>query len=665
MLLKNLQSEIFSSIIIVGSHHHLLTHQFKHIGYCIKRSVTQQNYCAILNFYLCASSPASIMNWSLSHLRLLIFFFVTQVLLLFADVVTDLMSGLKLLNSREPWNDGIVLYPYYFFDNGIATFICMFLPSLPALMSLLWQLVQTQGKISNTMLTEFIFELPFCNVIKKLQYFLQLCFLDSTCPHNFALISEVKRLSLSASAYEAFLESVPQLWIQLTIFYINLIQNQEFCGLVLQISSVLLSFTSCCLSAINLFLMLRPSYFSDSNNSFKVKLVYLPMVALEGAGVCFLWLIIFAEVQLYAFFPFVFYTIIRFAIAITCCKKQNKGRYVKEVLIEVILSGFAPFIPWTPKKCVNLQNLMLNLLGAATMPFIILIIIMLTGININFKNIAIGSCVFMGICFLCIVIQWLGCYRNLYRISKIFTICCIEPVIHRSMIIYWLKNPKLDQQMGDSNLTFPEYFDKFIAISNELNKPELTNWDTVLHFAFRENQFVALIRMIQNGGNPFIRNKKGESVITLLESLTEEQAQIKEQLQEAIKNFEEKYPSTDQESGVHSAARKNQLKKLKRYKLFSASFDPYNNKRQKPVEVAMECGHLEVALFLMENTDGFFPRDEWKTFAPFLSTYSQDPNLRNKCLKFLANQTPEALDALKDKYPLVFKNLDDDGVLEA
>ena len=171
--------------------------------------------------------------------------------------------------------------------------------------------------------------------------------------------------------------------------------------------------------------------------------------------------------------------------------------------------------------------------------------------------------------------------------------------------------------------------------------------------------------MIQNGGNPFIRNKKGESVITLLESLTEEQAQIKEQLQEAIKNFEEKYPSTDQESGVHSAARKNQLKKLKRYKLFSASFDPYNNKRQKPVEVAMECGHLEVALFLMENTDGLFPREEWKTYNSFLPTYSQDLNLRRKCVEFLANQAPESLNALKEKYPRVFKIYEDVGVSEA
>ena len=171
--------------------------------------------------------------------------------------------------------------------------------------------------------------------------------------------------------------------------------------------------------------------------------------------------------------------------------------------------------------------------------------------------------------------------------------------------------------------------------------------------------------MIQNGGNPFIRNKAGESINKQLESLTGEQADIKEQLQEAIRSFDEKYPIKDEESVVHCAARNNQLKKLRTYKFFCASFDSYNNKRQKPVEVAIECGHLEVAVFLMENSDVFFPRQEWKTYESFLTTYSQNPNLRKKCLMFLANQSSESLEALKDKYPSVLENLEGVGVSEA
>ena len=79
----------------------------------------------------------------------------------------------------------------------------------------------------------------------------------------------------------------------------------------------------------------------------------------------------------------------------------------------------------------------------------------------------------------------------------------------------------------------------------------------------------------------------------------------------------------------------------------------------------MECGHLETALFLMKNTVGIFPREEWKTHESFLSTYFQDPNLRKKCAEFLANQAPESLNALKDKYPRFFKIYEDVGVSEA
>jgi hypothetical protein len=45
---------------------------------------------------------------------------------------------------------------------------------------------------------------------------------------------------------------------------------------------------------------------------------------------------------------------------------------------------------------------------------------------------------------------------------------------------------------------------------------------------------------------------------------------------------------------------------LKFYNFFNASFDSFNYKREKPVEVAIESGHLEAALYLMENMKDVF-----------------------------------------------------------
>jgi hypothetical protein len=45
---------------------------------------------------------------------------------------------------------------------------------------------------------------------------------------------------------------------------------------------------------------------------------------------------------------------------------------------------------------------------------------------------------------------------------------------------------------------------------------------------------------------------------------------------------------------------------LKAYKFLNASFDSFNNKREKPVEVAMERGHLKATLYLMGNMENVF-----------------------------------------------------------
>ena len=91
------------------------------------------------------------MIWSFAQVRLLGFFFVTQVLLVFGDMVTDLIFGFKVLILFS--ENKVEIY----FHFSIATFICILLPSLPALIGLLWSLARNRGKISKIMLREFFF----------------------------------------------------------------------------------------------------------------------------------------------------------------------------------------------------------------------------------------------------------------------------------------------------------------------------------------------------------------------------------------------------------------------------------------------------------------------------------------------------------------------------
>ena len=89
---------------------------------------------------------------------------------------------------------------------------------------------------------------------------------------------------------------------------------------------------------------------------------------------------------------------------------------------------------------------------------------------------------------------------------------------------------------------FPEFFHHFLGSSNDMNQPELENHDTALHIAFRERKFNALIKMIQNGGNPFLKNKEGLSIEMMAKSLSDADKDIREVMMEEIDSFNTNYP---------------------------------------------------------------------------------------------------------------------------
>jgi hypothetical protein len=81
------------------------------------------------------------------------------------------------------------------------------------------------------------------------------------------------------------------------------------------------------------------------------------------------------------------------------------------------------------------------------------------------------------------VLDYLGNYHNLYKVSKC---CCCSPIVHRSMIYDYLVYPNLFDL--NTNEDFPTFFKSFLK-DIKLNVPLPHTGDTVLHVAFQHKRF--------------------------------------------------------------------------------------------------------------------------------------------------------------------------------
>ena len=162
--------------------------------------------------------------------------------------------------------------------------------------------------------------------------------------------------------------------------------------------------------------------------------------------------------------------------------------------------------------------------------------------------------------------------------------------------------------------------------------------DTVMHYAVKQHRYPELLEMLCHGGNPFVKNKEGESVASILENSSMDEAIVDEEnsismkddtilhpmivdgelsplqqqrhskiIQEIKSKIEEMNTAqTDiketNESLVHRAVRQNNLKKLILYKKFGACFHSFNLRGQTPQELANEFGYTDVSNFLKRNT---------------------------------------------------------------
>jgi hypothetical protein len=113
---------------------------------------------------------------------------------------------------------------------------------------------------------------------------------------------------------------------------------------------------------------------------------------------------------------------------------------------------------------------------------------------------------------------------------------------------------------------------------DQLNTPDPTTGDTVLHFALKKTNLEALSAMLEHGGNPFIKNKKGESIESLLQR---SEFEIPVKIAAKINELKSA-PIQCKESPVHKSVRDNNVNRLKILKMCFASLESYNYHQERP-----------------------------------------------------------------------------------
>ncbi len=171
---------------------------------------------------------------------------------------------------------------------------------------------------------------------------------------------------------------------------------------------------------------------------------------------------------------------------------------------------------------------------------------------------------------------------------------------------------------------FPKFFDIFLENSDELNAPEPTNGDTVLHIAYKKEKFNELLAMLEHNGNPFLKNKKGESIENYLKvefSSNEILKKIKEKVETLKKETKDALKKTST-GVVHQATIERNLNKLRFYYFFSISLETFNGNGVIPLELALDSNDLEIVLFIVNSTKNIFENTSLAPGVNFVNIFS-------------------------------------------
>jgi hypothetical protein len=153
--------------------------------------------------------------------------------------------------------------------------------------------------------------------------------------------------------------------------------------------------------------------------------------------------------------------------------------------------------------------------------------------------------------------------------------------------------------------------------------------------------FSELEALLQNGGDPFLRNQKGKSIVTYLKD-REDLQHLKSLVEQA--RIRKNSDTKEGANFIHKAVEEESLTWLKIYSILGGNFYSFNQKGDQPLDVALSLPvNGDVMLYVLNQSQRLL----------------DDPNVFSRVLQFLKIQILEGkIDKSKvNKYNTLWNNL--------
>ena len=111
--------------------------------------------------------------------------------------------------------------------------------------------------------------------------------------------------------------------------------------------------------------------------------------------------------------------------------------------------------------------------------------------------------------------------------------------------------------------------------------------------------FSALKALLQNGGNPFIKNKNGDSVESYLQNRDDLQS-LKALVHQA--RVSKNSSITGENHFIHKAVENGSMKWLQFYAVFGGNFKSYNKTGERPLDIAIKKGNIDIVLYVISQS---------------------------------------------------------------
>ena len=181
-----------------------------------------------------------------------------------ADVTTDFLFFLEL------WEHGDIRWAF-------AVLVFMFVPFVFKICEFVVDIFK--GRVQESTVVRLFLHFPFVAPIVNVSLGLRILLIDPTKPENLSSIEKVAKVAALGSMYEAFLESGPQLQLQL---HITLSTGRPT---VTQMVSIVISTLSLTLASCRAFYVQRSPNLADPEPNIHMILCVFPYMLIQVVSI--------------------------------------------------------------------------------------------------------------------------------------------------------------------------------------------------------------------------------------------------------------------------------------------------------------------------------------------------------------------------------------------